>query len=106
MTDRKDSILAVPDWNYNGVSQVSGTNHTFVGTSLRATAKEQRLSYYTLWKSPFRSDRYSGEDPHHWGFEVNIAGHAAGGLASYLGEENYGHTKRWESGITDVCSPD
>ena len=29
----------------------------------------------------------------HWGFEVNIAGHAAGGLASYLGEENYGHTK-------------
>ena len=34
-----------------------------------------------------------GEDPHHWGFEVNIAGHAAGGLASYLGEENYGHTK-------------
>ena len=28
MTDRKDSILAVPDWNYNGVSQVSGTNHT------------------------------------------------------------------------------
>lgn len=34
-----------------------------------------------------------GENPTHWGFEVNIAGHAAGGLATYLSELNYGHTK-------------
>ena len=27
------------------------------------------------------------------GFEVNIAGHAAGGLATYLSEQNYGHTR-------------
>lgn len=32
-TDRKDSLLDIPDWNYNGVSQVPGTNNTFVGTS-------------------------------------------------------------------------
>ena len=25
--------------------------------------------------------------------EVNIAGHAAGGLATYLSEQNYGHTR-------------
>lgn len=31
--------------------------------------------------------------PFIWAFEVNITGHAAGGLASYLGEQNYGHTK-------------
>ena len=24
-TDRKDSLLDIPDWNYNGVSQVTGT---------------------------------------------------------------------------------
>ena len=32
-----------------------------------------------------------GESPYHMGFEVNIAGHAGGGLASYLGENNYGN---------------
>ena len=35
----------------------------------------------------------SGEDPRHFGFDVNIAGHAAGGLATYLSERNYGHDK-------------
>ena len=44
-------------------------------------------------KAHFGAIDTPGEDPHHWGFEVNIAGHAAGGLASYLGENNYGHTK-------------
>lgn len=46
MTDRKDSILAVPDWNYNGVSQVSGTNHTFVGTSFVQLLKNS--GYHTI----------------------------------------------------------
>ena len=32
-----------------------------------------------------------GENPYHFGFEVNIAGHAGGGLASYLGEANFGN---------------
>ncbi len=51
--------------------------------------------YHTIHcgKAHFGAIDTPGEDPHHWGFEVNIAGHAAGGLASYLGEENYGHTK-------------
>ena len=93
MTDRKDSILAVPDWNYNGVSQVSGTNHTFVGTSFVQLLKNSGYHTIHCGKAHFGAIDTPGEDPHHWGFEVNIAGHAAGGLASYLGEENYGHTK-------------
>ena len=32
-TDRESDVLTLPDWNYNGVAQVSGTNNTFVGTS-------------------------------------------------------------------------
>ena len=93
MTDRKDSILAVPDWNYNGVSQVSGTNNTFVGTSFVQILKNNGYHTIHCGKAHFGAIDTPGEDPHHWGFEVNIAGHAAGGLASYLGEENYGHTK-------------
>ena len=34
-----------------------------------------------------------GERPEHFGFDVNIAGHAAGGLATYLSEQNYGHDR-------------
>ena len=63
MTDRKDSILAVPDWNYNGVSQVSGTNHTFVGTSFVQLLKNS--GYHTI--------------------------HC--GKAHFGAIENYGHTK-------------
>ena len=57
-TDRKDKVLDVPDWNYNGVSQVPGTNNTFVGTSF-----VQLLSYDSLRKSTFRCHRHSGRRP-------------------------------------------
>ena len=93
MTDRKDTVLDLPDWNYNGVSQVSGTNNTFVSTSFVQLLKENGYHTIHCGKAHFGAIDTPGEDPHHWGFEVNIAGHAAGGLASYLGEENYGHTK-------------
>lgn len=92
-TDRKDSLLDIPDWNYNGVSQVTGTNNTFVGTSFVQLLKNSGYHTIHCGKAHFGAIDTPGEDPHHWGFEVNIAGHAAGGLASYLGEENYGHTK-------------
>lgn len=32
-----------------------------------------------------------GEFPENIGFDVNIAGHAAGGLASYFGKDNFGN---------------
>lgn len=92
-TDRKDKVLEVPDWNYNGVSQVPGTNNTFVGTSFVQLLKDSGYHTIHCGKAHFGAIDTPGEDPHHWGFEVNIAGHAAGGLASCLGEENYGHNK-------------
>lgn len=91
-TDIDDEILEVPDWNYNGVSQVEGTNNTYVGTSFVQILKDNGYHTIHCGKAHFGSLDTPGEDPHHWGFETNIAGHAAGGLASYLGEENYGHT--------------
>lgn len=92
MTDNEDEQLLVPDWNYNGISQVPGTDHTFVGTSFVQLLKNSGYHTIHCGKAHFGAIDTPGEDPHHWGFEVNIAGHAAGGLASYLGEENYGHT--------------
>lgn len=92
-TDSKSDVLQLPDWNYNGVCQVAGINHTYPATSLVELLKD--AGYHTIHcgKAHFGSIDTPGESPYHMGFEVNIAGHAAGGLASYLGEENYGHTK-------------
>ena len=92
-TDRSSETLQLPDWNYNGVSQVPGTNNTYVGTSFVELLRQSGYHTIHCGKAHFGAIDTPGENPIHWGFEVNIAGHAAGGLASYLSEVNYGHTK-------------
>lgn len=92
-TDRSSETIQVPDWNYNGVSQVPGTPNTFVGTSFVELLKQNGYHTIHCGKAHFGSIDTPGENPTHWGFEVNIAGHAAGGLATYLSEKNYGHSR-------------
>ena len=92
-TDRPNDKLTPPDWNVNGISQVDGTSHTFVGTSFVQLLKNSGYHTIHCGKGHFGAIDTPGESPNHFGFDVNISGHAAGGLASYLGEENYGHTK-------------
>lgn len=92
-TDGANSVLEFPEWNCNGIAQCEGTERTFVGTSfvdlLRASG------YHTIHcgKAHWGAINTPGENPHHFGFEVNIGGHAGGGLATYLSEGNYGHDK-------------
>lgn len=92
-TDIPSETLDLPDWNYNGIAQVSGTPHTFVGTSFVELLRQSGYHTIHCGKAHFGSIDTPGENPTHWGFEVNIAGHAAGGLATYLSERNYGHTR-------------
>lgn len=92
-TDIPSDVLQLPDWNYNGICQVSGIANTFQGTSFVQLLKESGYHTIHCGKAHFGAIDTPGENPHHMGFEVNIAGHAAGGLASYLGEENYGNKK-------------
>lgn len=73
-TDRESDVLTLPDWNYNGVAQVSGTNNTFVGTSFVQILKNNGYHTIHCGKAHFGAIDTPGEDPHHWGFEVNIAG--------------------------------
>lgn len=90
-TDKPSKDLEVADWNVNGVCQVSGTDHTFQATSLAQLLKDSGYHTIHCGKAHFGAYNTPGESPHHMGFEVNIAGHAGGGLASYLGEQNYGN---------------
>lgn len=93
-TTDEHSDIAVPpaDWNFNGISCVPGINNTFVGTSFVQRLKD--AGYHTIHcgKAHFGAIDTPGENPAHFGFEVNITGSAAGGLASYLSEKNFGHT--------------
>ncbi len=98
--DHPDNILQPPAWNVNGLSPVAGINSTVYATPLPALLKE--AGYYTIHcgKAHFAAMQTPAADPVNIGFIVNIAGHAAGGPGSFLGEENYGnkkneHTEPW-----------
>ncbi|WP_329905031.1 sulfatase [Porphyromonas pogonae] len=90
-TDRHSDVLRFPEWNYNGICQVSGISHTYDVTSLSQLLKDSGYHTIHCGKAHWGAINTPGENPHHFGFEVNIAGHAAGGLASYLGEDNFGN---------------
>lgn len=90
-TDRKSDVLEFPQWNVNGICQVPNIPHTYQVTSLPQLLKNNGYHTIHCGKAHFGAIDTPGENPHHFGFEVNIAGHAAGGLASYLGENNYGN---------------
>jgi len=87
-------ILQFPEWNVNGLSPVEG-----IGKTVHATPMPQLLKdagYYTIHsgKAHFGAIGTPGENPLNLGFEVNIAGHAAGAPESYLGTEDFGNAKK------------
>ena len=92
-TDEPSDIgIPAPDWNYNGISTVLGINNTYVGTSFVQRLKDSGYHTIHCGKAHFGAIDTPGENPAHFGFEVNITGSAAGGLATYLSEKNFGHT--------------
>ncbi len=91
-TDRKSEVLDFPEWNVNGICQVPNIPKTYQVTSLPQILKNNGYHTIHCGKAHYGAIDTPGENPHHFGFEVNIAGHAAGGLASYLGEDNYGNS--------------
>lgn len=91
MTDDTDDLLTPPDWNYNGLSQVAGTPKTFVARSFVDVLRADGYHTIHCGKAHWGAQDTPGESPVHFGFDVNIAGHAAGGPATYLSERNFGH---------------
>ncbi len=92
-TDLTRDDIILPQWNVNGVQQVPGTPNSYVGRSFVDLLRQSGYHTIHCGKAHFGAKDTPGEAPEHWGFEVNIAGHAAGGLATYLSELNYGHDK-------------
>lgn len=91
--------ITLPEWNYNGIQPADANiNNATSITSLPQILSEN--GYYTIHcgKAHFGAKNTPGEDPLEFGFDVNIAGGANGGPASYLGSDNY-----CTSGSPDFC---
>lgn len=90
-TDRVCDTLDFPAWNVNGITQFAEIENTCQVTPLPQILKNNGYHTILCGKAHFGAINTPGENPYHLGFDVNIAGHAGGGIASYLGEENFGN---------------
>ncbi|MBJ6368951.1 sulfatase [Snuella sedimenti] len=86
--------LKFPRWNVNGLSPVPDIESTVYATPLPKLLQE--AGYYTIHtgKAHFGAIGTPAENPKNIGFDVNIAGHAAGAPESYLGIENFGNGEK------------
>ena len=89
--DAKDDVLEYPLWNVNGLSPVPGIERAVYATPLPAVLRSN--GYYTIHcgKAHWGAIGTPGADPKNLGFDVNIAGHAAGGPATYQGLNDFGN---------------
>lgn len=107
--------LQLPEWNVNGLQPLgAGIERSVEALTLPQVL--QAAGYHTIHcgKAHWGARTTPGQDPRALGFDVNIAGFAAGGPASYLADDNYGHDstgkaknlfsipgleKYWQSGL-------
>ncbi|MDT7827801.1 sulfatase [Pricia sp. S334] len=92
MEQNHDS-LEFPLWNVNGMSPFRGDSLAVHALPLAQALHD--IGYYTVHsgKAHLGAMGTPGADPVNLGFDINIAGHAAGAPESYLGTENFGNGK-------------
>lgn len=90
MMERSPEGLEIPKWNMNGIGVNKELNNAIY--TPQPLPKVLRSGGYTTihcGKAHFAATATLASDPTNIGFDVNIAGHAAGGPASYLGVDNF-----------------
>lgn len=90
-TDQPSDSLFLPHWNIAGLQPVQNIHRSVYATTLPELLRQNGYHTIHCGKAHFGAIGTPGENPLNLGFDVNIAGHAAGGLASYLGEKNFGN---------------
>jgi len=96
-TLRKDKMmvnppkgLTVPKWNMNGIAVDKELNNAiYTPQSLPKVLRANGYTTIHCGKAHFGAIGTKAENPINIGFTVNIAGHAAGGPATYYGMENF-----------------
>ena len=90
-TDGNDNVLEFPQWNVNGLQPTDTIENTVYATTLPQILEDN--GYFTIHcgKAHFGAIGTPGENPSNLGFNINIAGHAAGAPQSYQGLNNFGN---------------
>ena len=89
--------LDFPYWNVNGMTPDSTVDHAVYATSFPSLLKQAGYHTIHVGKAHLGAIGTPAENPLNLGFEVNIAGHAAGAPKSYLGTENFGNTDEFKT---------
>lgn len=100
--DQPSRFVEPPRWNVNGATTGADVERATRITPLPALLKAVGYRTIHAGKAHFGAEGTPGEDPRHFGFDVNIAGHAAGGPGSYWGTKDFSAAWRKESRIWDV----
>lgn len=89
-----NKVLQAPVWNMNGIGVSKELeNAVYVPYPLPKLLKQSGYKTIHVGKAHFGAIGTSAQDPKNIGFDINVSGHACGGLASYLGEENFAGKK-------------
>lgn len=88
--------LEFPHWNVNGISPDPGIEKAAYATPFPELLRQAGYRTIHVGKAHFGAIGTPAEDPLNLGFDVNIAGHAAGAPKSYQGLENFGNTPEFE----------
>ena len=94
--------VEAPEWNLNGLSPLPNGERTFHAVTLPMLLRKAGYRTIHAGKAHFGADGTPGENPEDLGFDVNIAGHCAGGPGSYHGKYNFSAAFREGSRIWDV----
>ncbi|MCB0630357.1 MAG: sulfatase [Lewinella sp.] len=100
--DRPHPTLAFPDWNVNGIQPTDSIERATYITPLPQLLRDNGYLTIHTGKAHFGAEGTPGADPLNLGFDVNIAGHAAGGPGSYLGKYNFSADWRDGDRIWDI----
>jgi arylsulfatase A-like enzyme len=94
MPVRPPKGFKMPVWNMNGIGVDKDLEHS-VYTPQPLPKVLQQNGYMTVHcgKAHFGAHTTKAANPENIGFDVNIAGHASGGPASYYGKKNFAHKK-------------
>jgi arylsulfatase A-like enzyme len=93
--------LKIPKWNVNGVQSSDSIPLSVHITPLQQILKDNGYLTIHSGKAHWGAMNTPGEDPKNLGFDINIAGHAAGAPGSYFGTKNFKNSLK-KSSIWDV----
>ena len=93
-TDRETAGFVRPRWHVNGLSCDPSTPRATVAPTLPGRLRD--VGYHTILagKAHLGAVDTPGADPRNLGFDVNIAGHAAGAPSSYHASKNFLRSER------------